>query len=293
MIEPRNETELRGPTWFSERRQHRRAVIAWRGGPTGVEEHGTCAQGFPRNLGGPDRPRLMPDAAGGATQMSRPTSMRSIDGAERSDEARSGTACEGNEARAEGWREVGALHRTCEAGEPTRGTLRRERGAGVTEPLEGKMQGTPSPVSVSTRLERIAELARKAPEHGVHDAGPSHRIELLHEAYRRTRKDGAVGIDGLTADSMKRRLEANLSELLERFKSGTYRAPPVRRVYIPKEGVARTSPAHWYTYLRGQNSAEGGDDGAGAVYEQDFWTARTASDRNGRPTKRWRRCGGD
>ena len=54
------------------------------------------------------------------------------------------------------------------------------------------------------------------------------------EAYRLTRKDGAPGIDGVTAADYEVNLEANLLDLLERIKSGRYRAPPVRRTYIPK-----------------------------------------------------------
>ena len=53
------------------------------------------------------------------------------------------------------------------------------------------------------------------------------------EAYRLTRKDGAPGIDGVTAADYEVNLEANL-HLLDRIKSGRYRAPPVRRAYIPK-----------------------------------------------------------
>ena len=49
-----------------------------------------------------------------------------------------------------------------------------------------------------------------------------------------TRKDGASGIDGVTAAQYEANLEANLLALLERIKSGRYVAPPVRRVYIPK-----------------------------------------------------------
>jgi group II intron reverse transcriptase/maturase len=66
----------------------------------------------------------------------------------------------------------------------------------------------------------------------------NHHLDLawLHEAYRRTRKDGAVGVDGQTAAAYEEHLEDNLRSLLERAKSGTYRAPPVRRVYIPKGG---------------------------------------------------------
>jgi hypothetical protein len=67
----------------------------------------------------------------------------------------------------------------------------------------------------------------------------AHHIDLewLHEAYRRTRKDGAAGIDGVRAREYEAALEANLTELLEQFKTGSYRAPAVRRVHIPKEGA--------------------------------------------------------
>lgn len=68
----------------------------------------------------------------------------------------------------------------------------------------------------------------------------SHHIDLewLREAYRCTRKDGAVGVDGVTAEEYEAELEANLTSLLDRFKSGRYRAPPVRRHHIPKPGRA-------------------------------------------------------
>jgi RNA-directed DNA polymerase len=42
-----------------------------------------------------------------------------------------------------------------------------------------------------------------------------------------------VGIDGVTAREYEAALEVNLTELLERFKSGDYRASAVRRVHIP------------------------------------------------------------
>jgi RNA-directed DNA polymerase len=59
-------------------------------------------------------------------------------------------------------------------------------------------------------------------------------IDLLREAYERTRKDAAPGVDDRTGADYAVNLEGNLRSLLERFKSGTYYAPPVRRVYIPK-----------------------------------------------------------
>lgn len=67
-------------------------------------------------------------------------------------------------------------------------------------------------------------------------------IEWMREAYRRTRKDGAPGVDGQTASDYAANLEENLRTLLDRAKSGEhYRAPPVRRVHIPK-GKGSTRP---------------------------------------------------
>ena len=67
-------------------------------------------------------------------------------------------------------------------------------------------------------------------------------LALLREAYRRTRKDGATGVDGRTAAEYGEHLEANLRSLLDRAKSGRYRAPPVRRVHIPKGTGGETRP---------------------------------------------------
>ena len=99
-----------------------------------------------------------------------------------------------------------------------------------------------SPITVSTKLERIATLAKQAPDMVI--TSLSHHIDLewLHEAHRRTRKDGAVGVDDRTADEYGAALERNLQSLLDRAKSGTYRAPPVRRVQIPKGDGKQTRP---------------------------------------------------
>jgi group II intron reverse transcriptase/maturase len=64
----------------------------------------------------------------------------------------------------------------------------------------------------------------------------SHHIDLLwlREAYGRVRRDSAPGIDGQTVAEYGDKLEANLQSLLDRAKSGSYRAPPAKRVHIPK-----------------------------------------------------------
>lgn len=105
------------------------------------------------------------------------------------------------------------------------------------------MTETRSSETVSTKLERIAELAKRM--RGSALTTLSHHIDLewLHEAYRRTRKDGAAGVDGQTAADYAVNLRSNLQSLLDRAKSGDhYRAPPVRRVHIPKGDGRKTRP---------------------------------------------------
>lgn len=96
------------------------------------------------------------------------------------------------------------------------------------------MPETPSSTSISTRLERIAELARQMPTVALTTLAHHIDIDWLREAYARTRKSGAAGVDGQTAEQYAEHLESNLEVLLDRAKSGTYQAPPVRRVMIPK-----------------------------------------------------------
>jgi len=91
---------------------------------------------------------------------------------------------------------------------------------------------------ISTKRAKIAKLASQMPQQALNTLAHHVDLEWLREAYRRTRKDGAPGVDGVTYQEYEAELEANLSGLLERFKSGTYRAPAVRRVHIPKDGGA-------------------------------------------------------
>ncbi len=56
------------------------------------------------------------------------------------------------------------------------------------------------------------------------------------EAYKRVRANhGAAGVDGQTIAQFEEDLKANLYKLWNRMSSGSYMAPPVRRVEIPKD----------------------------------------------------------
>ena len=104
------------------------------------------------------------------------------------------------------------------------------------------MVETPDSKIVSTKTERIAKLAKQAPEMVIKTLAHHMDATWLREAFRRTRKRGATGVDRQTSESYAQDLERNLAVLLERAKSGEYRAPPVRRVHIPKGDGSKTRP---------------------------------------------------
>lgn len=118
------------------------------------------------------------------------------------------------------------------------------------DPMEGKMTGAQDleRPSISTKLHRIAKLARENPQMSFTSLAHHIDIEWLKEACERTRQDGAAGIDGQTAEGYAKDLEGNLRSLLERFKSGRYRAPAVRRTYIPKGTGKELRPLGIPTY---------------------------------------------
>jgi RNA-directed DNA polymerase len=127
-------------------------------------------------------------------------------------------------------------------GNSPRGTLRREGRVGITDSSEGKMTGTLSLESISTRQRRIAELAKRRPSMVFTTLSHNIDINWLKDAYQKTRKDGAVGVDRQTWEEYGEKLDENLQSLLDRAKSGRYVAPPVRRVHIPKGDGKTTRP---------------------------------------------------
>ena len=135
--------------------------------------------------------------------------------------------------------------------------------------MEGKMKETSSSESVSTKLQRIAKLAKEMP--GVALTTLAHHIDIewLKEAYRRTRNDAAPGIDGRTGRDYAEDLEGNLRSLLDRAKDGDrYQAMPVRRVEIPK-GDGRMRPLGIPTF-EDKVLQRAVAMVLEAVYEQDF-----------------------
>ena len=132
------------------------------------------------------------------------------------------------------------------------------------------MAGTSNPKAVSTKIERIATLAKQMPGAQLRTLAHYIDFEWMKEAHRRVRKDGAPGVDGQTAEEYAKNLEHNLQALLDRAKSGDhYRAPPVRRVHIPKGSGSKTRPIGIPTF-EDKILQKAVAMVLEAVYEQDF-----------------------
>jgi group II intron reverse transcriptase/maturase len=84
-------------------------------------------------------------------------------------------------------------------------------------------------------LSRIAELAKQDAGRKFYSIAHLLTRAALWEAFDSLRKDAAAGVDGVTYADYEEHLVENLSKLHEKLKSKTYRAQPLRRIYIDKE----------------------------------------------------------
>ena len=98
------------------------------------------------------------------------------------------------------------------------------------------MGDTPGSAPISMKLQRIAKQAEDYPDTVFNNLYHLLDYDFLKEAYRRTRKGSAPGVDKVTAQVYAENLEDNLRDLHERLRSHRYKAPPVERVWIDKEG---------------------------------------------------------
>lgn len=123
---------------------------------------------------------------------------------------------EGNEARREGGKGVGALRSTVESGEPAPGDPEEGRRCRMMEPLKGKTEETLASESVSTRLQRVAEVSNEAPGMGHFPAFVDRRVRdglnVLQQVHdmrsrmRESRTSGSVGGGGEQSPSSTRLL---------------------------------------------------------------------------------------
>ena len=88
--------------------------------------------------------------------------------------------------------------------------------------------------SVSYRRRRIINAAQRHREEPLHTLHHHMDLNWLHEAYRQVNRKASPGVDGQSWHDYGEGLTERLKDLLDRVKSGRYKAPPVKRSYVPK-----------------------------------------------------------
>ena len=87
-----------------------------------------------------------------------------------------------------------------------------------------------------TGLERIAHRAQGAPQERFTALAHHLTEEFLCGTYAQLNRRGAPGVDRVRMATYGQHPAAHVTDLVARLKRGAYRAPRVRRTYIPKAG---------------------------------------------------------
>jgi len=95
---------------------------------------------------------------------------------------------------------------------------------------------------VSTKLDRITAKAKS--DRKLRFTSLAHLITpgFLKETWRQMNRRAASGVDGESGKEFERDLDQRVEALCARVRAGSYVAPPVRRVEIPKPGKAEKRP---------------------------------------------------
>src|SRR6202166_1271331 len=121
---------------------------------------------------------------------------------------------------------------------------------------------------MSTKIDRLSELAKEDPKRRFFSIAHMITPEALYAAFRSLRRDASAGVDGVSYEQYEKDAEGNIRQLHERLKGGTYRAQPLRRVYIPKEN-GKQRPIS-IPSLEDKIVQKVVVDLMNAIYEQDF-----------------------
>jgi RNA-directed DNA polymerase len=122
--------------------------------------------------------------------------------------------------------------------------------------------------SMSPELMKVVERAQREPEGRFHSLAHLIDVPALLRAYQRIRKDGAVGVDGVTKEQYGQKLQENLENLHARLKAKQYRHQPIRRVHIPKDN-GKTRPIG-ISAFEDRVVQDAIREVLQAIYEQDF-----------------------
>lgn len=126
-------------------------------------------------------------------------------------------------------------------------------------------------IELSTKLNRLSEIAKQNPTLKFTSLAHLLNKECLMRSYWELNSQAAVGIDQVSSKEYGKDLEANIEKLIERLKSGKYKAVDIRRVWIPKpDGGQRPLGI---LALEDKIVQRGVVKILNAIYEQDFLDA--------------------
>jgi len=130
------------------------------------------------------------------------------------------------------------------------------------------MQREEPPV-MTTGLERIADKARGEPK--LRFTSLAHHItkERVWENLCQIPAKSAAGVDGQTVTEAKESFEEWIAAMLQSVHRQGYRAPEIRRVYIPKPGKQEMRPLGVPT-VTDRALQRSASQVLSAIYEQDF-----------------------
>ena len=111
----------------------------------------------------------------------------------------------------------------------------REGEAGYNVHLEGKVESTSRLQTTSTKLQRIAEQAKRYPEMTFTTLMHLVTPDFLYKAESEVKRNKAPGLSGITAAEYRKKLIENIKDLWNRLKKKIYKAPPLKRVWIEKD----------------------------------------------------------
>jgi retron-type reverse transcriptase len=140
---------------------------------------------------------------------------------------------------------------------------------------------------------QLSQIAKKAKLHRtVRFTSLAHLLtpEFLTETWGMMNRRAASGIDGESTEQFESELKQRVEEICAQLRAGAYRAPPVRRVEIPKgPGKTGTRPLGIPT-VADRLLQRAVARIIEAVFEADSSTAVTAFDRGATLTTLCRRC---
>src|SRR5258705_5696848 len=124
-------------------------------------------------------------------------------------------------------------------------------------------------LTMETKLEQIAAKARREPN--LRFTSLAHHVtrERVQKNLSQIPQRSAAGVDGQTVEAAKESFEEWIEPMLQSIHRQGYRAPDIRRVYIPKPGKTEKRP------LRGPTGSDRAlqrstAEVLSAIYEQDF-----------------------